>query len=384
MATESTNHLRSLALGALLAASILGGCQSPPSAAEHAARLERAKALQRDRSLSTRFAAGGHSLVDGIPAEIATESFWPGDRLLYGIESMDVSEVERFYLLFETLPPEEGDDDPEEIELVLQGRKGEIRKRRNVTTRRCRVSVKLLDAEMKKIDEDPSTVYRFLHEAGLFAYARRHLKTPKRKELGSIPPSRVKTPPTLNEARWGSGIFGKLFAELQDNDALFALARRLSVSPGFFELPRFLGGSMELYTGLAFARIVDQPIAGLPVGNRALECPMSLWRHGHPVLSMKAVYVPPVGPLAMAAGVVTVTGYRKEDPGRRFVVRLLGIARGSPTGSLRGRRAGMPRRTQEPKSEIRSGSSPGFLGSPRHRCSPDLLTAQSPTGASTN
>lgn len=265
--------------------------------------------------------------TEGFPVALDAESFRPGDRLVYSVTSFDGDEATRFWIVFESLKA----TDPEvhEVELVLEDARGDPRETRTVASVMQPIRVSVFDAEKQEVDSDISEVARFVHESGLFAYARRHLRRAERAKLGATGP-RMRTPPTLREARWGSGIFGQLVDAFADNDALQTLGGELSVSPTVFELPRFLGGSVTIYSGLRRAKVVAQPIPDLPVGDKALHCDLSVWRFGKPFLSVEVVYVEPVGPLAMTAGAVAFDGVRRDDRDRRFIARLVGMWRDAP------------------------------------------------------
>ena len=298
----------------------VAGCATPMTDEEIVARMRRTQEIARIREVDAAFAANGRKLVDGIPDGIAADSFWPGDRLLFGIESFDGAEVERFYLLFESLgdPPRPG-----EVELVQHDKKGAVSKRRKLVTDFRRVQVTLFDAELRELRSAGSEVACLVHEIGMFPYARAMLADPRLRTIAT----RVRRPLYLLDAWWGESIEACLMRESMGNAALRDLVGRLSISPGWFEGISLLGARLSLSFGTYYASKVPQPIGGLPVGEDAIECPTSI-SGKTPLLIANVVLVPPIGPLAMSGGIACVTGYRWAEPDRRFVMRLLGVARG--------------------------------------------------------
>jgi len=83
--------------------------------------------------------------------------------------------------------------------------------------------------------------------------------------------------------------------EMMGNAAIADLARRLSISPGWFEAIGLVGASMTLCFDTGQPKCVPQPIQGLPAGEEALEFQTQLYRK-YPFLLVNLVVVPAVGP----------------------------------------------------------------------------------------
>ena len=305
---------------AVLAVLAAGGCTAPPTQDKILARIMRTREIAHLREVDAGFAEGGRALVDGMPVAIADDSFWPGDRLLFGVESFAGERVERYYLLFEA----EGCREGGQVEVVLHDKRGDVTHRRTQQTGLCRVKVSLLDEHRRLLKSASSEVARFVHETGVFPYL---LANEERRAPKTVSTSRTRRPLVMWNRQWGQGLCGCLMREMMNNAAIADLAGCLSISPGWFEAIGLLGASMTLYFDTGTPRCVPQPILGLPAGEEALEFQTQLYRK-YPFLLVNLVVVPAVGPLAMSAGIVTVTGFRAEEPDRRFVMRLLGVARG--------------------------------------------------------
>jgi hypothetical protein len=314
---------RSLRLTAMCAG-LLSGCGTPRLSPEQYAALEqRAAAVAHVRCVDAGFARAGRALVDGFPAAIEDDSFRAGDRLLYGIESFDGDAVERFYLTFATESAGDGQLHP--VELVRHGDTRATDVRMVVRSPQASVRATLYDADRRELATAVSAVDCAIHELGLFAYARASLARSQQRSLASADsPRAYRRPLLLRDPDWGRAMNLHLLRELLANAALADLAGRLSIMPGWFEALGFLGEHLRVYFGLNRPRVVDAPIAGLAAGAQAIECCTSIWRK-HPFVLVNVVMVPPIGPLAMTSGIVTLTGYRSEQPDRRFVVRLLGL-----------------------------------------------------------
>jgi hypothetical protein len=316
--------MRLSALPALLSVVLGGGCAAKPTREENDARAMRTFQIARVRDVDPAFAAAGRCLVDGFPESLDDDGFWPGDRLLFGVESFDGTAVERFYLLFECVAPATRRG---EVELVTHDGHGEVTHRANVPTEFAAVKVTLLDEQRQELRSAVSEVARAAHEIGTFPYALAY----RARERGRLPrtlaTARTRRSAELMLPDWGEAIAGCLRRELMDNAAMAYLASRLSIMPGWFEAIGFLGQQMTLNYGMHQPVLVPQPIGGLPAGEDALECATSICGD-QLILVVNVVMVPAVGPLAMSAGFVTLTGYRAQEPDRHFVMRLLGAARG--------------------------------------------------------
>jgi hypothetical protein len=313
-------------LPALLFVVLGTGCAAKSTREENDARALRTFQVARIREVDPAFAAAGRVLVDGWPESFDDESFWTGDRLLFGVESFDGKVVERFYLLFECVAPETRRG---EVQLITHDGNGEVTRTSKVPTEFAQVKVTLLDEQRNELRSATSEVARAAHEIGVFPYALAY------RQGGRLPrtlaTARTRRPSQLFHPDWGEAIAGCLRRELMGNEAMADLAGRLSIKPGWFEAIGYLGQRIMLNYGVHHAVIVTQPIGGLPAGEEALECATSICGD-ELILVVNVVMVPAVGPLAMSAGFVTLTGYRCQEPDRRFVVRLLGVARGSRPG----------------------------------------------------
>ncbi|HEX6811966.1 MAG TPA: hypothetical protein VF384_10125 [Planctomycetota bacterium] len=304
-----------------LLALIGGSCAAAPTRDEMDAIARRTLEVAYVREVDPGFAERGRALVDGFPDAIDDESFWPGDRVLFGVESFDGQAVERFYLLFESLGRETRRG---EVAMVTHDRQGKVARRSKLRTGFTSVKVTLFDEQLRELRSATSEVAREVHELGLFPYALDNLGPPRPRTLAT---ARTRRSLFLLHADWGEAIADTLRHELMGNDAMRDLAGRLSISPGWFEAVGFLGAQLWLSFGTRRPRLVKQPIERLPAGEEAIECATSIWGK-QPILVVNVVMVPAVGPLAMTAGIVTLTGYRAQEPDRRFVIRLLGVARG--------------------------------------------------------
>lgn len=314
------------AFPATLLAVLGGACATWPTPEQSEARAKRIVEIAHVREVDPVFAARGRVLVDGFPEAIADEGFWPGDRLLFGVESFAGEEVQRYYLLFECAGAETRSG---EVELLAHDKVGAVTRRTNVKTGFAPVQVTLLDENLQELRCATSQVAREVHEIDMFPYVYANRAGGRLPRTLATP--RTRRPLILFHTDWGAAITGCLLDELLDNGAMRDLASRLSISPGWFEAIGFLGQQMTLNFGLRHPLLVPQPIDGLLAGEQALECATSICGK-QMILVVNVVMVPSVGPLVMTGGVVTLTGYRCQEPDRRFVVRLLGVARGVQPG----------------------------------------------------
>ena len=267
------------------------------------------------------------AILSGFPESIEEESFRSGDRLLFGIESHHGSEVTRFYLLFEHVSEAEL---PEKQALVLKrhDREGRVKRARELRSRQRSLCLRLYDESHTLLVDSRGEISQLAHEIGLFGFAMRSRGRHGKRPKGSTGP-RTWSPIYLRTPVWGSAIFALYLDEFLAADATSELASRLSIFPGLLELPRFLGGSMQLYTGITRPRIVPQPIPELRGAPEAFEIQGSLWDSGGQILGARLVLVPPLGPLALSGGVVCITVYRRYEPERYVVFRLLSMAQGT-------------------------------------------------------
>lgn len=300
------------------------GCAAPrESEAVIEARIARVRAIEHVRDLAPEESEVPAGLDATFPPRFDEKSFLAGDRLLYGIDSFAGEVRTRWYLVIETIAPSDGSK--RRVELAQNGRNGAPGRTTEIDSRFAVVRVTLHDAAGRTVSTAESELAQTVHELGLFAYARAHggRRTARMRTLDS---RRARLPLFLRDPDWGYAILGELYRTLSANDATLDLMTSLDVWPGFFELPGLLFASLTLHSAMDHARVVPAPIAELTAGEDALEFTVSLW-HDRPLLAVNVVLVPPVGPLAMTAGIVTATGYRPLDPERRFVMRLIGMKR---------------------------------------------------------
>jgi len=272
--------------------------------------------IAHQRDVSPSFVRAGEKLLAGFPERFPEHSFRVGDKLLYGFESYDGDEVTRYFVVLETER-----SDPATKALWLDTRKGLMR---HIESPVAVVRVAIYDEARSLLAEQTSSVVTLLHEAGLFGWARMGGAHPLQSDKLRFLDSPKSLPPhELSDKRFGWPVTLELFREFANNGALIDLLSGLSVWPAWYEGIGLIGAKIVLHDGLSWARLVRQPIPDLPAGDLAYETRIVLTHHREPLLVVHAVLVPPVGPLAMAAGMITLTGYRGDDPSRRFVARLL-------------------------------------------------------------
>ncbi|MBI5852225.1 MAG: hypothetical protein HZB39_14520 [Planctomycetes bacterium] len=310
-----------------LAALLCTACGTPPESDEAiGARLLFIHSVEHVRELAPEPVPEAVASTPVTTGSLDAKSLCAGDRLVYGIDSFAGESRTRYWLAFETVAPSDGTK--QRVELVQPGLDDATRTRTFIDSAIAVVRVTLFDASGAVLASDDSPIEATVHELGLFAYARAN-GGPRATRMRTLDSRRARLPLFLRDPDWGHAILWRLFVAFGGNDALTGCVRRLDVWPGFFELPGLLFANLTLHGGLDQPRVVPQPIEGLPAGDDALEITVSLWHDG-PLLATNLVLVPPVGPLAMTAGIVTATGYRPLEPDRRFVMRLIGVGRTGP------------------------------------------------------
>lgn len=267
------------------------------------------------REVDAAFAAAGTRILAGFPHEIATDSFRAGDRLLFGFESFDDDRVTRFYVELRCVAPGETVRD-----LVLDTRR-ELKQ--TVPTRDATVVVRVLDESFAVVDERESEVATAVHEIGLYGYAWNE-SAPHRDPPPLWDGPRSRPPDELRDKRFAWSVTLELLAGFSRNAALADRLRALSVWPGLFRQLSILFSRLILDSRVDQARIVPSPIPDLSE-RLCLEVELILIQDHDPLLVAFANVVPPVGPLALSAGIVTIAGYRGDDPRKRFVARLLAM-----------------------------------------------------------
>lgn len=310
-------HLLRLAL--LLALAACGA--APRSDAEIAAQIEQVRKALGTRELLPGDPAVEARLGAGFPDELDAASFRVGDRLLFCIDSFEDGAHERSYVALETV--REPTEDKRRIELVQPGQDAP---RRPLDTAFATVRVTRYDAQGRELERAESELARTVHELGLFAFVRAATGLPERR-MGTLASRRARLPLFMRDPDWAHAILRQLYDGLFDNDALRSTVTGLHVWPDLLELTGLLFASLTLEGQIRRARPVDQPIAGLRLGEHAIQFPVVL-SHGRPLLEVRIDVVPPVGALAMTAGVVAAAGCRLAEPDRRFVMRMIGLAAG--------------------------------------------------------
>lgn len=294
---------------------------TPRSDAEITAQIKRVREVLATRELLSGDPAVEAGLGAGFPNELDPASFRVGDRLLFCIDSFDVGGHERSYVALETV--REPTQDKRRIELVQPGQDAP---RRPLDTAFATVRVTQYDAQGRELERAESELARAVHELGLFAFVRAATAFPERS-IRTLDSRRARLPLFMRDPDWAHGILRQLYDELFDNDALRGTVTGLHVWPDLLEITGLLFASLTLEGQIRRAKPVAQPIPELPLGEHALQFPVVLV-HGRPLLEVRLDVVPPVGALAMTAGVVAAAGCRLADPERRFVMRLIGLAPG--------------------------------------------------------
>ena len=318
--------------GARFAAFVIGvlgvACATPKKTEteeEYGERRAAIEAIAHLRTIPAAAVAAAVPIGAGFPAELDEPSFRVGDYLLFGIESFTGPKRRLWYLRFQTTLASDGSRRP--VVLSRPGRGGAGKQELTIQCRHARVRVTLFDAALTEVARAESELAQDVHEIGLFAHARAQRSWPAGRPQ-TLPSTRAQRPLILLDPNWGVGIYNHLLHLLAGNDAMGRFVRELSVWPGFFELPRFLSGAVEIYGGFERPRLVPQPIAGVALGEDALEFTTTCWQGGRALLNVNLVIVPPIGPLAITGGIVTATGYRPYETDRRFVMTLIGAGRG--------------------------------------------------------
>jgi hypothetical protein len=294
----------------------LGGCANPVtgSAEEH-------------------LVAQARALVGRMPDTLDRVGLRSGDALLFRVDSTDGGTVTTWHVLLSVSHPTQGEWPEEDVEISLgNGSKGEERVRR-LRSVLPTIDVAVFDADWTLVTDGTSQIIERVHEVGLFPYGLRALPDRLRREAGFLRTPRRSAPPGLASTPWGSFIFSALAEALFENDAIATLARRLSIAPRWLELPRFIGGSLDLYTGLQRPRIVPQPIRDLPAGEEAIRFRVSIWRFKTLVIGLDLITVPSVGPLTITGGLVSIQGHLADAPARSLSVTLAGVSLGPDTGA---------------------------------------------------
>jgi len=279
-------------------------------------RGDRAFAVGQQRAVDPAFARGGDALLAGFPARIADRGVAAGDALLFGFESFGPDGVARRYVLFEALASDALPRRPVTLRAEVDGR-------RELDCRTQRVRVRTFDELGRPLGDTTSDVAAEVLELGLFPWARAEDRGRFRGPLGFLAAGRSAPPADMQHHAFGWAIAIELLDGFLGNAALTGLVASLSVWPTWYERLLLVGARLELDTGARWARLVRQPIDGLPAGELAYETQLELSRGGAPILVVHADIVPAAGPLALTAGIVAMAGYRGTDPELRFVARLL-------------------------------------------------------------
>jgi hypothetical protein len=260
-----------------------------------------------------------------FPADLEHGPVRNGDTLLFGIESFDGDSATRYLLRFRAVDVERG---IRAVEVSRFGRGPNERATRNVSSRHANIEVDFLDEAGQVLARDVSEVPIELLELGLYAFTNSNFPVARLPTLlAGLRATEVQR--LALDERWGVGLFDVLFRLLRSNAATRKFAMLSSTWPGLFELPSLIGASMTMSVGFARAQTVPQPIECERLGSAARRFATDLHSASGPLMEVMFVVVPPIGPLAMTAGVVTAAGHRPTEPTRHFIVRLIGIEQGA-------------------------------------------------------
>ncbi|MFO1052699.1 MAG: hypothetical protein U1F36_10840 [Planctomycetota bacterium] len=312
-----------------LAVAALFGCSSPSrQLTEEEAEdwIRKQHELGELRTLDAGFVQSVAALGAGFPPRFAHDSFRHGDVLLYGIESFRGEEVTRYLLRFQTVEGKSKERRP----VKLENMSGQDARRPSTTiqSQTATLLVTLLDEGGARIAQDDSDVATAILDIGLFCYARAEAGRAGER-MRTLRHGSTSRPLFLRDTNWGIGIFDQLLDLVRRNGATRRFASASSIWPGLSELPGLLGRSITAQAGLRGARVVPQPITELALGEDALRIDTTFWTSQGPLLEVDFVLVPPVGPLAMTAGIVTASGFKPGEFERHFVMRLIGMEQGA-------------------------------------------------------
>lgn len=306
----------------------LAACRSAPrtlNGEEAIRRIQQAKAARELLTLDPGFVERAKVHGADFPADLEHGPVRNGDTLLFGIESFDGDSVTRYLLRFRAIDVERG---TRAVEVTRFGSGTKARTTRNVSSRHANIEVDFLDEAGQVLARDVSDVPIELLELGLYAFANSNSRiAPLSTLLAGLRATEVQR--LALDERWGVGLFDVLFRLLRSNAATRKFATLSSTWPGIFELTSLIGASLTMSIGFTRAKTVPQPIECEGLGSAARRFAADLYRASEPLMEVVFVVVPPIGPLAMTAGVVTASGHRPTEPTRHFVVRLIGIEQGA-------------------------------------------------------
>jgi hypothetical protein len=309
------------------------------------------RALPSDCVLGTDFAQRLAAERRTLVGDVAQPIWLPGDELTFGLELFDGDRVEAQWVVSLTVSgPSQGvgrmrDRGPEvlapQATITASTRTpmpdGRVQHDAGSVKARCQdVRAVVTDLDGATIYDAESTVWDGLHQIGVHAFLMldEQTFTARSRPLGGDGSEAKPLRHGVTDPWWLAPLLLKLFETFRANDALEDVLSKVADWPslddavGFVFAPQYVVDCDDL-RGVTPCRVPGLLTA---VSPGACSLPFRVTIGASPVLFANFVVVPPTGALALTAGVVGMTGHRPSAPHRRFVLALLGVRRGAPTG----------------------------------------------------
>lgn len=302
-------------------------------------------ALPTEPTIGPEFASRVPAAVTGLHGAIEQPIWLPDDEMTFALELLDGASVEEQWLVrLRVIGPEDGTvvDTAAGIRVQAMHHRlvgtAEIRRSDGkvehsnfvLGSHRHRVHALVTEIDGAEIYADESVAWDGLHQVGLFQFLGLDAKTTSERSTplagdGSVenPFCRKTTDPMML-----SMLMVRLLQTFQANRALADVLWQVADTPALGDALGTLLSPTVDWDELRGVMKTSPPPMLRSLVDTAFSLPFRISMGSSTVLLANFIIVPPTGVFALTAGIVGMCGHRPSDPGKRFVLTLVGARRG--------------------------------------------------------